>query len=60
MRRREFIAGLGAAALPTLRALAQPPAKRAVIGLLLASSKNATQERLYEGFSLRMRRLISG
>ena len=56
MRRREFIAGLGAAALPTLPALAQPPAKRAVIGLLLASSKNATQERLSR-FGLGMQEL---
>jgi putative ABC transport system substrate-binding protein len=48
MKRREFITlfSSAAAALPTLPALAQVATKRAVIGLLLASSKNATQERL--------------
>lgn len=46
LKRREVIALLGGAAgLSTLPALAQAPAKRAVIGLLLAGSDTATQQR---------------
>ena len=54
MRWREFITLVGgAAALPSSEALAQVPTKRALIALLLASSKTATQERR-SGFRLGM------
>jgi putative ABC transport system substrate-binding protein len=55
MRRRDLIRLLGGfgAALPTLQALAQAPAKRAVVGLLLAGSNAATQQRR-SGFPLGM------
>ena len=48
LQRREFITLLGGASatLPSFVALAQVPTKRALIALLLAGSKNATQERL--------------
>ena len=57
MRRREFITLLGgvAAAWPC-NGLAQSPPKRALIGLLLASSK-AAGARYYSGFALGMRAL---
>jgi putative ABC transport system substrate-binding protein len=47
MRRRDILAffGSGAAMLPILPAMAQAPAKRAVVGLLLAGSNAATQQR---------------
>jgi putative ABC transport system substrate-binding protein len=47
MRRRDFITLLGSATatLPSLPAIAQSPAKRAVIGLLLLGSKTATEPR---------------
>src|SRR5438093_195744 len=56
MKRREVIMFLGgaAAALPSFVALAQVPTKRAVIGLLLAGSKTATQQRR-SGFPVGMR-----
>src|SRR5882757_4704664 len=58
LKRREVIALLGsaAAALPTLPAIAQAPAKRAVIGLLLAGSDKATQQRR-SGFPVGMQQL---
>jgi putative ABC transport system substrate-binding protein len=58
MKRREVITLLGgaAAALPSLVTLAQVPAKPARIGLLLAGSKTATQQRR-SGFPLGMREL---
>jgi len=47
MKRREFVTLLAgaAAALPSFVTLAQLPTKRALIALLLASSKTATQDR---------------
>jgi len=58
MKRREVIMLLGgaAAALPSFVAVAQLPTKRALIALLLASSKTATQERR-SGFRLGMQEL---
>src|SRR3954470_17280727 len=58
MRRREFIVLLGsaAAALPMFPALAQAPPKRAVVGVLLAGSNAATQQRR-SGFPLGMQEL---
>src|SRR5438045_3042323 len=58
MTRREFIGLLGGAvaALPPLGAFAQVSTKRAVIGLLLAGSNTATQQRR-SGFPLGMMEL---
>ena len=57
LNRRGVIALLvGAAAAPTLPAIAQAPVKRAVIGLLLAGSNAATQQRR-SGFPLGMQEL---
>jgi putative tryptophan/tyrosine transport system substrate-binding protein len=58
MKRREFITLIGgaAAALPTLPAIAQAPTKRAVIGVLLAGSDTATQQRR-SGFPVGMQEL---
>jgi putative ABC transport system substrate-binding protein len=58
LKRREVIALLGsaAAALPTWPAIAQAPAKGAVVGLLLAGSNAATQQRR-SGFPLGMQEL---
>jgi putative ABC transport system substrate-binding protein len=58
MKRREVITLLGsaAAALPSLSALAQVPTRPARIGLLLAGSKTATQQRR-SGFPLGMQEL---
>jgi putative ABC transport system substrate-binding protein len=58
VKRREVITLLGgaAAALPSFVALAQVPTKRAVIGLLLAGSKTATQQRR-SGFPVGMQEL---
>jgi putative ABC transport system substrate-binding protein len=58
MKRRAFIAVFGSAAvaLPVLRVVAQVPAKRAVVGLLLAGSKAATEQRR-SGFPLGMEQL---
>ena len=60
MRRREFITLLGGAAVAWpcngLAQLAQPPPKRPLIGLLLATSK-AEGARYYSGFPLGMREL---
>src|SRR5436309_14803503 len=58
MKRREFLTFIGGAAamLPMSPAIAQAPAKRAVVGLLLAGSNTATQQRR-SGFPLGMREL---
>ena len=58
LKRREIITLLGGAAamLPTLPVIAQAPAKRAVVGLLLAGSNAATQQRR-SGFPLGMQEL---
>src|SRR5882757_10283584 len=57
MRRREFITLVGgAAALPTLGVRAHVPTRHAVIGLLLAGSDKATQQRR-SGFPLGMQEL---
>jgi ABC-type uncharacterized transport system substrate-binding protein len=57
LKRREVIALLAsAAALPTLPTIAQAPTKRAVVGLLLAGSNAATQQRR-SGFPLGMQEI---
>jgi len=57
MRRREFISLLGATAVAwPCNGLTQPPPKRPLIGLLLATSK-AEGARYYSGFPLGMREL---
>ena len=55
-RRKVIALFVGAAAAPTLPAVAQAPVKRAVIGLLLAGSNAATQQRR-SGFPLGMQEL---
>ena len=57
MKRRHFITLLGGAAASwPCNGLAQPPPKRPLIGLLLATSK-AEGARYYSGFPLGMREL---
>src|SRR6516225_695556 len=57
LKRREFITLLGGATVAwPCNGLAQPPPKRPLIGLLLATSK-AAGARYYSGFPLGMREL---